>query len=64
MHSKTIIYYGKITKFRSFKGEKSHQHVSIIHVKVEEEQEGDAEAEEGEHGSFSETPHLVHGLPH
>lgn len=45
-------------------GEQTYQHISIIHIEVEKEQEGDEEAEEGEHGSFPETPHLVHGLPH
>ena len=44
--------------------DESHQHVSIVHVEVEEEEEGDEEAEEGEHGAFPEAPHLLHGLPH
>lgn len=42
----------------------TNQHVAVFNVEVQEEEEGDEEAEEGEHGPFSETPHLVHGLPH
>lgn len=42
----------------------THQHISIIHIKVKKQEEGDEESEEWKHGAFPETPHLVHRLPH
>ena len=44
-----------------FERQRSYQHVSIIHVEVEEEQEGDEETEEGEHGAFPETLKVLPG---
>lgn len=42
----------------------SHQHVSIVHVEVDKQQEGEKEGEDGEHGAFPEAPHPVSPLPH
>lgn len=42
----------------------TNQHVAIFNVEVQEEEEGDEEAEEGNGGAFPQTPHLVQGFPH
>lgn len=42
----------------------TNQHVAIFNVKVQEEEEGDEEAEEGNSGAFPQTSHLVQGFPH
>lgn len=41
----------------------SYQHVAVLNVEVEEEEEGDEEAEEGDGGAFPQAPHLVQGFP-
>lgn len=40
------------------------QHIAIFNVEVQEEEEGDEEAEEGNSGAFPQTPHLVQRFPH
>lgn len=40
-----------------------YQHVAVLHVEVEEEEEGDEEAEEGDGGALPQAPHLVQGFP-
>lgn len=42
----------------------TNQHVAIFNVEVQEEEEGDEEAEEGNSRAFPQTPHLVQGFPH
>lgn len=42
----------------------TYQHIAVFDVEVEEEEEGDEEAEEGDGGAFPQTPHLVQGFPH
>lgn len=41
----------------------SYQHVAVLDVEVEEEEEGDEEAEEGDGGALPQAPHLVQGFP-
>lgn len=41
----------------------SDQNISIFDVEVEEEEEGDEEAQEGNGWAFPQTPHLVQGFP-
>lgn len=42
----------------------TNQDVAIFHVEVQKEEEGNEEAEEGDGGTFPQTPHLVQGFPH
>lgn len=47
-----------------FKSCTTDQHIAVFHVKVQEEEEGDEEAKEGDGGAFPQTPHFVQGFPH
>lgn len=42
----------------------TNQHEAILDVEVEEEKEGDEEAEKGNSGALPQTPHFVQGFPH
>lgn len=43
---------------------RTNQDIAIFNVEVQEEEEGDEEAEEGNSGAFPQTSHLVQGFPH